>query len=446
VAELSAPEKLGVPLSRIRLAAMIGTTVEYYDFFVYSIAAVWVFPILFFPKGNPTTAQLASLATFGLAFLSRPLGSLLFGHFGDRIGRKSTLVATMTMMGVGTFLIGLLPTYQQIGVAATVMLALLRILQGIALGGEWCGATLLTVETSPRGQRAWSAMWAQLGSPMGFLIANAVFVAILSRLPVSAGRPDVDGAFLTWGWRIPFLFSAVMIAIGLYARLRLTETPVFADAVERGEPVRAPIAEVFRCSFGRLLLGSLLMLASYTLFYIVVAWALSYATAQRPPIGRGLGYGYLHFIKLQMIAVVMYAAMIPVGGRLADRLGRRPTLIAVLGGVIAFGAAFPVLLAPSAPPLVFLCTGMALTGLAAGTMGPVLPELFPTAVRYTGSGISYSMASILGAAIAPFIALWLSSRYGVAAVGGYLAAAASISLTAAVLMPETRDETLVGVG
>jgi len=421
---------------------MIGTTVEYYDFFVYSIAAVWVFPILFFPKGNPTTAQLASLATFGLAFLSRPLGSLLFGHFGDRIGRKSTLVATMTMMGVGTFLIGLLPTYQQIGVAATVMLALLRILQGIALGGEWCGATLLTVETAPRGQRAWSAMWAQLGSPMGFLIANAVFVVILSRLPVSAGRPDVGGAFLTWGWRIPFLFSAVMIAIGLYARVRLTETPVFAGAVERGESVRAPVAEVFRVAFGRLVLGSFLMLASYTLFYIVVAWALSYATAQRPPAGHGLGYDYLHFIKLQMIAVLLYAAMVPVGSRLADRFGRRRTLFAVLGSVIAFGAAFPVLLAPGGPVLLFLCIGMALTGLAAGAMGPVLPELFPTAVRYTGSGISYSMASILGAAIAPFIALWLSSRYGVAAVGGYLAVAASVSLTAAVLMPETREESL----
>ena len=210
------PDLVGdVPRSRIVIASMVGTTVEFYDFYIYATAAVSVFPFLFFPKGNPTTALLASLATFGLAFVARPIGSVLFGHFGDRIGRKATLVGSLLTMGIATFAIGLLPTYHQVGLLAPALLAILRFAQGLALGGEWSGAALLAVETAKPGKRAWAAMWPQLGAPFGFLLANSVFLGLLIWLGHSNAKPDLGGAFLTWGWRIPFLISAVMVAIGL---------------------------------------------------------------------------------------------------------------------------------------------------------------------------------------------------------------------------------------
>ena len=302
----------GVPRRRIVVASMVGTTVEFYDFYIYATAAVTVFPFLFFPKGNPTTALLASLATFGLAFAARPLGSILFGHFGDRVGRKATLVGSLLTMGIATFAIGLLPTYHQVGVLAPALLALMRFAQGLALGGEWSGAALLAVETARPGRRAWAAMWPQLGAPIGFLLANGAFLALLIWLRHSTTDPDLDGAFLTWGWRIPFLFSAVMVGIGLYVRLRLTETPVFARAVERGERVKTPVAQVFRTSWRQLVIGTFVMLATYTLFYVVTTWALSYGTAKRPPDGSGLGFSFFDFLRLQMVAVVFFAALIPV--------------------------------------------------------------------------------------------------------------------------------------
>ncbi len=436
----------GVPRRRIVVASMVGTTVEFYDFYIYATAAVTVFPFLFFPKGNPTTALLASLATFGLAFAARPLGSILFGHFGDRVGRKATLVGSLLTMGIATFAIGLLPTYHQVGLLAPALLALMRFAQGLALGGEWSGAALLAVETARPGRRAWAAMWPQLGAPIGFLLANGAFLALLTWLRHSNADPDLDGAFLTWGWRVPFLFSAVMVGIGLYVRLRLTETPVFARAVERGERVKTPVAQVFRTSWPQLLIGTFVMLATYTLFYVVTTWALSYGTAKRPPDGAGLGFSFFDFLRLQMVAVVFFAALIPVSGMLADRWGRRPTLIAVTVAIIGYGAAFAALLDPqrssAGSVLLFLALGMTLMGLTFGPMSAVLPELFPTNVRYTGSGIAYNAASILGAAVAPFIATWLSTRYGVGWVGVYLATAACLTLVALLVMRDTRDTSL----
>lgn len=436
----------GVPRRRIVVASMVGTTVEFYDFYIYATAAVTVFPFLFFPKGNPTTALLASLATFGLAFAARPLGSILFGHFGDRVGRKATLVGSLLTMGIATFAIGLLPTYHQVGVLAPALLALMRFAQGLALGGEWSGAALLAVETARPGRRAWAAMWPQLGAPIGFLLANGAFLALLIWLRHSNADPDLDGAFLTWGWRIPFLFSAVMVGIGLYVRLQLTETPVFARAVERGERVRTPVAQVFRTSWRQLLVGTFVMLATYTLFYVVTTWALSYGTAKRPPDGSGLGFSFFDFLRLQMVAVVFFAALIPVSGILADRWGRRPTLIAVTIAIIGYGVAFAALLDPqrssAGSVLLFLAIGMTLMGLTFGPMSAVLPELFPTNVRYTGSGVAYNAASILGAAVAPFIATWLSTRHGVGWVGVYLATAACLTLVALLVMRDTRDTEL----
>jgi metabolite-proton symporter len=436
----------GAPRGRIVVASMVGTTIEFYDFYIYATAAVSVFPYLFFPKGNPTTALLASLATFGLAFVARPVGAILFGHFGDRVGRKVTLVGSLLTMGIATFAVGLLPTYQQVGVAAPVLLALMRLGQGLALGGEWSGAALLTTETAEPERRARAAMWPQLGAPFGFLLANGLFLILIGWLGHSKVNPEPNGPFLTWGWRIPFLLSAVMVAIGLYVRLRLTETPVFARALERGERVQTPLAAVLRTSWRELIIGTFVMLATYTLFYTVTTWALSYGTAKRPPGGTGLGFGYVDFLHIQLIAVLFFAAMVPIAGALADRFGRRRTLLVITTAIIVYGASFGRMLAPDSATkgstLLFLAIGMTLMGLSFGPMSAVLPEMFPTYVRYTGSGIAYNMAGILGAAVAPFIATWLATKYGVAWVGVYLMVAAVLTFIALLLMRETKDISL----
>ena len=288
-----------IPRSRIAVASMVGTTVEFYDFYVYATAAVSVFPQLFFPRSSPTTALLASLATFGLAFVARPVGSMLFGHFGDRVGRKATLVASLLVMGIATFAIGLLPTYPQVGLLAPALLAVMRFAQGLALGGEWSGAALLAIETARPARRGWMAMWPQLGAPLGFLLANVVFLILISWLGQHSTQPDLSGGFYTWGWRIPFLLSAVMVAIGLYVRLRLTETPVFTRAVQRGEPVNAPLFRLLRANWPQVFMGTFVIVAAFSLFYIITTWVLSYGTAARPPMGTGLGYGYVDFLQLQ---------------------------------------------------------------------------------------------------------------------------------------------------
>jgi metabolite-proton symporter len=436
----------GVPRRRIVVASMVGTTIEFYDFYIYATAAVSVFPYLFYPKGNPTTALLASLATFGLAFVARPVGSILFGHFGDRVGRKATLVGSLLTMGIATFIIGLLPTYQQAGVAAPVLLALMRFSQGLALGGEWSGAALLATETAEPDKRARAAMWPQLGAPFGFLLANGLFLILIGWLGHGNASPDLAGPFLTWGWRIPFLLSAVMVAIGIYVRLRLTETPVFARALKRGERVRTPVTAVFLASWRELVIGTFVMLATYTLFYTVTTWALSYGTSKRPPGGTGLGFGYMDFLHLQLIAVLSFAATVPIAGALADRFGRRRTLLVVTAAIIVYGASFGLMLAPESATwgstLLFLLIGMTLMGLTFGPMSAVLPELFPTNVRYTGSGISYNVSGILGAAVAPFIATWLATDYGVAWVGVYLIVAAILTFIALLVMRETKDISL----
>lgn len=436
----------GVPRSRIVVASMVGTTIEFYDFYLYATAAVTVFPHLFFPKGNPTTALLASLATFGLAFVARPVGSVLFGHFGDRIGRKATLVASLLTMGIATFVIGLLPTYHQVGVIAPALLALMRFSQGLALGGEWSGAALLAAETAVPGKRARAGIWPQFGAPAGFLLANGMFLILLIWLGHGNTAPDLDGPFLTWVWRIPFLLSAIMVAIGLYVRLQLTETPVFARALERGEKVRVPLAEVFRTSWRQLIIGTFVMLATYTLFYTVTTWVLSYGIAKRPPAGIGLGIGYVDFLRLQLIAVLFFAAAIPIAGELADRYGRRRTLLVITALIVCYGGTFKLMLDPAqasrASTLLFLIIGMTLMGLTFAPMSAVLPELFPTNVRYTGSGIAYNLASILGAAVAPFIATWLATSYGVAWVGVYVSSAAVLTFVALLIMRETKEVSL----
>jgi metabolite-proton symporter len=434
----------GVPRRRIVVASMVGTSIEFYDFYIYATAAVTVFPHLFFPKSDPTTALLTSLATFGLAFVARPVGSILFGHFGDRVGRKATLVGSLLTMGIATVLIGVLPTYAMVGILAPVLLAVLRFCQGLGLGGEWSGAALLATETAAPGKRAWAAMWPQLGAPIGFFFANGFFLILTLAMGHDNADPDPDGAFLSWGWRVPFLLSAIMVAIGLYVRLRLEETPVFARAVARGQKVKTPLATVLRTSWRPLVLGTFVMVGTYTLFYLMTTWILSYATGPAGP--NALGWKYSDFLVLQLVAVLFFAAGVPVSGWLADRFGRRSTLSVITVAIMVFGLTFGIALnrdtVTEGSMLVFLAIGMTLMGLTFGPMSAVLPELFPTNVRYTGSGISYNTASILGAAIAPFIAVWLVREFGVAWVGVYLLVAAGLTLISLRVMRETRNRDL----
>jgi MFS family permease len=331
-------------------------------------------------------------------------------------------------------------------VLAPALLALMRFSQGLALGGEWSGAALLATETAKPGKRGWAAMWPQLGAPFGFLLANGVFLLIVLWLGHNNAQPDLDGPFLTWGWRIPYLLSVIMVAIGSYVRLRLTETPAFTRALQRGERVKTPLAEVFRTSWRQLIIGTFVMLATYTIFYVVTTWALSYGTGKRPPAGTGLGLRYVDFLQLQLITILFFAATIPLTGLLADRFGRRHTLLVITAVLMAYGGLFGPLLSPDRATdmtvLVFLAIGMTIMGLTFGPMSAVLPELFPTNVRYTGSGISYNFASILGAAVAPFIATWISTTYGVAWVGLYLFIAGALSFVTLLVMRETKDVAL----
>ncbi|WP_237741674.1 MFS transporter [Tsukamurella sp. 1534] len=423
---------------------MVGTTIEFFDFYIYATAAVLVFPTLFFPKGDDTAALLASFATFGLAFAARPLGSILFGHFGDRVGRKATLVGSLLTMGIATFLIGVLPTFESTGYLAPALLALMRFAQGLGLGGEWSGAALLATETAEKGKRAWAAMWPQLGAPFGFFLANGVFLLIMQVMDYDSKSADANHAFMTWGWRIPFLLSAIMVIVGLYVRLKLTETPVFARAVEEGKKVKAPLGEVLRTAWRPLIIGTFVMVATYTLFYLVTTWIVSYGTGKVvDKSGIKLGISYIDFLQMQLIAVLFFAVFVAVSGRLADRFGRRLVLIIVTVAIMAYGLSFYWILNPESTTettmLVVLIAGLTLMGLTFGPMSAVLPELFATNVRYTGSGISYNFASILGAAIAPFIATWLVSSYGVGWVGVYLAIAGGATLIALLVMKETRD-------
>lgn len=437
---------------RVIVASMVGTTIEFYDFYIYATAAISVFPHLFFPKSSPTAGVLASLAIFGIAFVARPIGSIVFGHFGDRLGRKATLIGSLLTMGIATTLIGFLPTFAAIGVWAPILLAVLRFFQGVGLGGEWSGAALLSTETAEKGKRAWAAMWPQLGAPIGFLFANGFFLILTLVLHHDSTSPDLGGAFLTWGWRLPFLLSAVIVAIGLYVRFKLVETPVFEKAVSEGKKARLPLATVFRTSWKQVVLGTFVMLVTYTLFYVMTTWVLSYGIGKADPAhpvagDAGLGMPYRDFLILQLVAVLFFGALIPVAGMLADRYGRKRTLLIVTGAIMAFGLFFTPLLRDAGTPemLSFLIIGMVLMGLTFGPMSAALPEMFPTNVRYTGSAISYNVSSILGAAVAPFIATWLCTSYGVGWVGVYLIAMAVLTFVALALSPETKDADLTRV-
>jgi metabolite-proton symporter len=443
-AELTAASLPRNPRSRVVLASLIGTTIEFYDFYVYATAAVLVFPHLFFPTGDATTALLASFAVFGAAMVARPLGAVFFGHIGDKVGRKVTLVSALLTMGIATFLIGVLPTYALVGWLAPFLLVVLRLAQGFALGGEWSGAALVATENAPKGKRAWYGTFPQLGAPIGFIIANGLFLIIAAVLPSDDPSLPSD-AFLDWGWRIPFLFSVVMVAVGLWVRLRLVESSAFSKAVEKGAIRKVPLATVFRNNWRELILGTFFMLATYVLFYLMTTFSLTYGRSPATPADGalpGLGYSYNTFVLMLIAGVVFFGVFTLVSGPWADRWGRRRTLIWVTLGIIAFGLLWvPLLGAGFWGVMAWLVVGFSLMGMTFGPMGALLPELFPTNVRYTGSGISYNVSSILGAAVAPFIAvaLWQTGDGSPFWVGIYLAAMAVLTLIALIVSRETKD-------
>ena len=404
----------------VLFASLIGTTIEFFDFYIYATAAVLVFPKLFFPASDPAAATLQSLATFAIAFFARPVGSAVFGHFGDRVGRKATLVAALLTMGLSTVVIGVLPTYAEIGTAAPLLLALCRFGQGLGLGGEWGGAVLLATENAPPGKRAWYGMFPQLGAPIGFFLSGGIFLLLSQTL--------TDIEFFGYGWRIPFVSSALLVIVGLYIRLKISETPDFQKVLEKNERVKIPVVTVFRDHGRALVLGTLIALATFVLFYLMTVFALSWGTS-------ALKFSRKDFLILQLFAVLFFGLTIPVAALLADRYGRRATLIVVSAAIAVFGLAMAPMFGSGATMQVtlFMSLGLALMGMTYGPLGTMLSEMFPAEVRYTGSSLTFNLAGILGASLAPYIATWLATSYGLQYVGYYLSGAALLSLIALVL-------------
>ncbi|MDC4777177.1 MHS family MFS transporter [Acinetobacter baumannii] len=412
--------------TRVLFASLVGTTIEFFDFYIYATAAVIIFPHLFFPASSGSAAVLQSLATFAIAFIARPIGAALFGHLGDRIGRKATLVAALLTMGISTVCIGLLPTYAQIGIVAPLLLALCRLGQGLGLGGEWSGAVLLATENAPEGKRAWYGMFPQLGAPIGFILATGSFLLLSAAIP--------EQAFMQWGWRIPFIASAVLVIVGLYIRLKLHETPAFQKVLNKQKEVNIPFKEVVTKHTGKLILGTIAAICTFVVFYLTTVFALNWGTTK-------LGYARGEFLELQLFATLCFAAFIPLSAIFAEKFGRKATSIGVCIAAAIFGLFFSSMLESGNTLIVFLflCTGLAIMGLTYGPIGTVLSEIFPTSVRYTGSALTFNLAGIFGASFAPLIATKLAETYGLYAVGYYLTAASLLSLIAFLLIRETKN-------
>lgn len=409
-------------LKHIAFASFIGTAIEFYDFYIYAMAAALVIGQVFFPASDPAMQSLNALLTFGLAFIARPLGALLFGHFGDRIGRKSTLAASLLVMGASTFLIGLLPGYASWGSWAPLLLCLLRFGQGIGLGGEWAGAALLATEYAPAHKRGWYGMFPQLGPSIGFLLATLTFLGL------SLGLSEAQ--FALWGWRVPFIISAALVMVGLYVRFKLAETPAFSQARSQQHLHRWPLKAVL-CQHGRaILLGALAMGVCYHLFYTATVFCLSYGT-QTLHIARP------QFLAMLCIAVIGMALATPFAAALADRYGSRPVLMT--GQILALLLGF--MLAPLIGSgqlwliALFLFLALFLMGITFAPMGAFLPAQFPVAVRYTGAGLSYQFGGILGASFAPAVAQFLVQQGGLVWVGGYMSLMALVSVLAVWKMP-----------
>ncbi len=407
---------------RILAASLVGTAIEFYDFYIYATAASLVFGPLFFPAESDSAQLLAAYASFGIAFFARPVGSIVFGHFGDRIGRKSTLVASLLLMGGSTLLIAFLPTYASMGWIAPFLLCLLRFGQGFGLGGEWGGAALLAVENAPPGWRGRFGMFPQLGAPVGFILANGLFLLLGTWL-----NPD---EFQRWGWRIPFLLSALLVIVGLWVRLRIAETPAFARMLEEERPPAVPLREAFARHTPEIVCGTFAAVSCFAFFYLATAFALGYGTTTR-------GISRETFLSVQLVAILFLAAGILTSGYGSDR--RSPRFVLAVGCILGVPLGFalaPMLGGGVAAIFAFLAMALFVMGLLYGPLGAWLPSLFPARVRYTGVSIAFNMGGIFGGALTPFAAQALAERGGLAWVGGYLSLAALVSLVALALLPK----------
>ena len=402
-------------LQHVLFGSLIGTTIEFFDFYIYANAAVLVFPQLFFPGTDSTTSVLQSLATFSIAFFARPLGSAVFGHYGDKIGRKTTLVVALLTMGISTVSIGFLPSYASIGIAAPILLMLCRFGQGVGLGGEWGGAVLLAIENAPPHKRAWYGMFPQLGAPIGLVLSGGTFLLLTN----SMSSQD----FLEYGWRIPFIASSLLVLVGFYIRLKITETAAFETAKKEQEEVKLPFVILLKSYRKELLFGTFAAVTTFVVFYLMTVFMLNWNTKE-------LHFSNKEALLIQLFSVLFFAAFIPISAVIADKIGRRKMLIYASLAIAIFGLFFSPFLNSGSTILVtfFLCLGMALMGFTYGPIGTFLSELFPTTVRYSGASLTFNLAGILGAAFAPMIAIWIATNYGLNFVGYYLSAAAVISV------------------
>lgn len=401
---------------RILLASLIGTVVEFYDFFIYGTAASLVFGPLFFPASDPGMQLVGAYASFAVAFIARPIGGVVFGHFGDRVGRKATFVASLLLMGAATAAIGLLPTHAVAGWCAPALLCVMRFGQGLALGGEWAGAALLALENAPAGWKARFAMCAPLGAPIGFILANGVFLLLTLGLTTEQ--------FSDWGWRIPFLLSAPLVWLGLWARLNLVETKEFAASLNRARPPKTPLIELARAYAPQVGIGTLGAVAGFSLFYIATTFALGYGTS-------ALGHSRAAFLLIELGAILFMAAGILLATWISDRSRPEPVLIAGCLGTIMTGVLLPLMLGGSlCLSFLFLSFGYLSMGFVYGPLAAWLPSLFPARVRFTGTSVAFNLGGVLGGAFAPVISQTLVGRSGLVAVGLYLATTGGISLLA----------------
>jgi metabolite-proton symporter len=430
----SGPAHTPRSLARIVSASLVGTTVEWYDFFLYSSAAALVFNKLFFPTSDPLTGTLLAFTTYAIGFLARPIGGLIFGHYGDKIGRKKLLVISLLLMGGATFAMGLLPTYATIGVAAPLLLTLLRLVQGFALGGEWGGAVLIVSEHGGASRRGFWASWPQCGAPGGNLLATAV-LAILAAV-------QTDEAFLSWGWRIPFLLSAVLVVIGLWIRLAVAESPVFLaaqrKAEERGVAEKAPIVQVFKHSWRQVLIAMGARMGENVSYYVITAFILVYIT-------ESLGLAKSVGLNAVLIGSAIHFVTIPLWGLLSDRVGRRAVYLFGAVGMGAWGFVFFALLDTKSFGVIALATtvGLVLHGAMYGPQAAFFSELFGTRVRYSGASVGYQLASILAGAVAPLIAVALLDAWdSTLPVSLYLVAMCLITVVAVLVARETKGASL----
>jgi metabolite-proton symporter len=419
------------PMKRVALSSFVGSTIEFYDFYVYGTAAALVFPKVFFPHLGSTIATIASLATFAAAFLSRPLGAVAFGHFGDRLGRKRTLVATLLIMGLSTVAVGLVPSAAAVGLAAPLILLVLRLLQGFALGGEWAGSALLTAEYAPTAQRGMWGMFSSLGGGAGLVLTSLIFLGV----NITIG--EKSSAFMSWGWRVPFLVSAALVVIALYVRASVNETPVFAAEKARSAPPKAPVADLFRFQRRHVVLASGFVVGIFAFRYMAGTYLTSYATSH-------LGYSRDLVMFVGVLGGLVLMALTAVSASLCDTLGRRRIML--VGYALGLPWFFAVmLLTDTGGPVLFgagIIGTYAILGFTNGPVAAFMPEIFPSRYRYTGAGLAFNLGGILGGAIPPTSAGALMAVFGSWSIGLMMAIVVLASLVCTFLLPETMGTTL----